>query len=465
MNCENIRNYNKIYKYKREISKLSHEIIQLKAENEKLKKEFNEYKFRHPQTTGEKGGKVYAIKKESKKGTTKDTKDPENNETGEKKKRGAQPGHKGNFRAKPEKLDIHKTIDVTECPYCGNTKLSRVQEERTRIVEDIPIVMPIVTMYHILRRYCPKCGKMVEGEVLDALPNARIGLRAMLTAVWMDVVMRDTAAGIPKIFKNFTGLKISTGEIKKMGELIAKEFSEYYKILEEMVREADVRYMDETSWRESGINKWLWVFVAEGVALYKIAKTRSHQEPLSVLGENPKGTDVHDRFSAYNKLARKTGNRPQQICWFHLLVDSKDLAELYGEEGKKIHETMKYIHKKAKLFNGKGRPEDVENLISELLEKLDKPYKNLKCRKFRESLERSKDRLFQFVINPKVESTNNKAERAVRPMTVKRKISGGTRSPKGSHVLEVLASVLFTSQNNGADSIEDLLYLIRPSQH
>jgi len=343
--------------------------------------------------------------------------------------------------------------------------LSKVQEERTRIVEDIPIVKPIVTMYHIPRRYCSKCKKMVEGEVLDALPNARIGLRAMLTAVWMDVVMKGTAVGIPKIFKNFTGLKISTGEVKKMGELIAKEFSEYYEVLKEMVREADVRYMDETSWRESGINKWLWVFVAEGVALYMIAKTRSHKEPLSILGENPKGIDVHDRFSAYNTLARKTGNRAQQICWFHLLVDSKDLSKLYGEEGKHIHETMKYIHAKAKSFEGKGRPEDVENLISELQDKLDRPYKNLKCRKFGESLKRVKEKLFQFVINPKVESTNNKAERAVRPMTVKRKISGGTRSPEGSRTLEILASVLFTSQNNGADLIEDLLNLIHPSQH
>ncbi|WP_048146023.1 hypothetical protein [Methanoplanus limicola] len=41
--------------------------IELLYENEKLKKEFNEYKFRHPPTTGEKGGKPYAIKKESKK--------------------------------------------------------------------------------------------------------------------------------------------------------------------------------------------------------------------------------------------------------------------------------------------------------------------------------------------------------------------------------------------------------------
>lgn len=83
---------------------------------------------------------------------------------------------------------------------------------------------------------------------------------------------------------------------------------QFHPLFSNEVRQAHVRYIDETSWRENGNNLWMWVFVTKGVVLYKIAKSRGHEVPLEVLGENPNGIDVHDRFRAYDKLERKTGN-------------------------------------------------------------------------------------------------------------------------------------------------------------
>jgi hypothetical protein len=40
----------------------------------------------------------------------------------------------------------------------------------------------------------------------------------------------------------------------------------------------------------------MWAFVTKGVALYKIAKSRGHEVPLEVLGENPNGIDVHPKL-------------------------------------------------------------------------------------------------------------------------------------------------------------------------
>jgi transposase len=57
--------------------------------------------------------------------------------------------------------------------------------------------------------------------------------------------------------------------------------------------------------------------------------------------------------------------------------------------------------------------------------------------------------LFVFVAYPGVPSDNNLAERSVRPLVIARKISGGTRSPKGSSTRMGLASLFGTWMAQG----------------
>jgi len=65
-----------------------------------------------------------------------------------------------------------------------------------------------------------------------------------------------------------------------------------------------------------------------------------------------------------------------------------------------------------------------------------------------------KDNLFEFVRNPNVDGTNNRAERALRPPVVARKISGGSRSQQGARNYEVLLSVSQTLHQNGQNLVE-----------
>jgi transposase len=62
--------------------------------------------------------------------------------------------------------------------------------------------------------------------------------------------------------------------------------------------------------------------------------------------------------------------------------------------------------------------------------------------------------LFVFVEHPSVPSENNAAERSVRPAVIARKISGGTRSAKGSATKSVLLSLFGTWQAQGHDPLE-----------
>lgn len=439
---------------------LEAENADLVAANASLFEKFKEYVHRHPKRVGVKSGKAYEIKPE----TPQDSSGINPGESLEKKRKpGGQPGHKGHSRKTPEMVTKTETIDVSICPHCGNHDLSGIQETRTRVVEDVPIPQPVVTEYTIHRRYCKCCRKLVEEPILTALPQAKLGLNVMLVVVWLKIGMRLTEEAIPQILEQLCGIRISEGEVSHICSKIAEEFGEYYAQLENEVREAHARYIDETSWRENGKTLWMWVFVTKGVVLYKIAKSRGHEVPLEVLGENPNGIDVHDRFRAYDKLERKTGNRPQQLCWFHILADSKDLAELFEEGGQFIHNGLKEIFHAAKEFEHMGTQDDVENLHEKLALVLDRDFSNLKCGKFAKTIYKERDKLFQFVTNPEVDGTNNRAERAVRPNVVYRKICGGTRSEEGTKRYAVLGSVFQTLKRKGVNFIDEGLKIIQTS--
>jgi hypothetical protein len=110
--------------------------------------------------------------------------------------------------------------------------------------------------------------------------------------------------------------------------------------------------MDSTSYPINGITYNLWTFLTKSESIFIISRSNGHDVPLTALGEH-KGTDIHDRHSAFETFAEKTGN-DQQYCWSHINCDGKELEEFYGEKGGRIKRALKKIHNKGKEFNGQG---------------------------------------------------------------------------------------------------------------
>jgi len=59
-----------------------------------------------------------------------------------------------------------------------------------------------------------------------------------------------------------------------------------------------------------------------------------------------------------------------------------------------------------------------------------------------------------FVEHPEVPPDNNRAERSLRAVVVARKVSGGTRSPKGSTTMSILRSLFGSWKLRGSDPLE-----------
>lgn len=371
----------------------------------------------------------------------------------EPKKSGQKEGHVGYSRHVPERIDEVKERKLEECPICGEP-VSDTQEIRERIIEDIEQPKTINTKHLIHRCYCKNCDKIVEVEIYEALPNARFGLKLMMLVLILKLDCRIPSNKVTSLLSSVFGIKISDGEIYNILKQLSEALGDYYSELEKRIKEALVKNIDETSWRINGKNYWLWIFINKEVALYVVRKRRSSKVPIEILGNQEGKTIISDRYSAYNELAKESGCK-QQICWTHLLRNSKDLAEHYSE-AKYIHKRMKYIYRKAK-----------ENNISkeELLNWIDlitsRKYRSTEVYKFVKSVCRNhRDDLFRFVDNPRIDSTNNLAERGIRTGVVIRKISGGSRSENGAEITSRLLSVLQTAKlqsNNPLRFITNLL--------
>lgn len=376
------------------------------------------------------------------------------------KKNGQKNGHKGYSRHIPERIDVVEEHKLERCPECGGTNLSKVQEIRERVVTDIREPQePINTKHKSERKYCRDCKKIVEMPVLDALPNARFGLRLMLFVLFLKIAMAMPVEKIRELLENQYKLSLSGGEIICMLKQLAREFGPYYEELKQKIREAKVRYIDETGRRINGKNHMIWAFITKEVALYVVRKSRGHKVPLKILGKNCEGVNVNDRLSAYYVLIKKT-KCAMQICWSHLLRKSKDLAKGF-EEGKIIHRRLKSIFKSAKALNHRGTEKDVEKLLKRVENIRKIRFKSITCGKFIRNLwSRDKDNLFRFVTDPEIEATSNRVERALRHDVVIRKISGGNRSKLGAKIHECLLSIVQTYRLQNKNILTDgLSYL------
>ncbi len=171
-----------------------------------------------------------------------------------------------------------------------------------------------------------------------------------------------------------------------------------------------------------------------------------------LLGNGHNGRVICSNFySAYNPL--ETG---KQKCWSHLLRDSRELS---GEEGEKLHKALKDLWQRATEWVTKHQDRAPLVLREWLVDRLERKVRTLTSWDWSgagvvrivKRLRKHLKELFTFVRIPEVEGTNNRAEQALRPYVVKRKISGGHRSWAGARKHAVLVSVLASCNQRGED--------------
>jgi hypothetical protein len=206
-------------------------------------------------------------------------------------------------------------------------------------------------------------------------------------------------------------------------------------------------HVDETGWRIDGQNFWLWAFTDPTFTLYHVDESRGGKVPLKLLGKAFDGVVVSDFYGAYNRLPG-----PKQRCLVHLLREVKETSaadKAFGATSfaRRLRRWCKAaleltnLAPKLKTAEYRAQTDPLENRLQKIID-LDDPHPDAQ-----RLTKRHRQELTRFLYDKHLEGTNNRAERALRPAVVMRKITGGNRSPSGAQAWAKLASLMATADH------------------
>jgi len=355
-------------------------------------------------------------------------------------------GH-GRHRMQPTTRVVHR---LSACPDCG-APLAGGTVKRTREVLDLPPPALVVTEHVYLERRCPDCGRRcVPTPDLGSVVHGRGRIGHGLTS--LIAVLREEArlpfGTIQRLLATLTGVQLSVGALVDAVARVAARAEPVLAQLAAAIRASPVVHADETGWREAGRNGYVWTFSSPEIRLFRRG-SRAKGMVSDVLGGAFAGVLVSDFYAAY------TGDDgTHQYCWAHLLRDIDELVTQHPADAALAGwaAAVRAIFTRAQAASGSQTERwRVRRQVQADLRRVGEPWLDPRvaqtplCVRITRYLER----LFVFVTEPGVPATNNAAERSLRHLVVARKISGGTRSARGTATKMTLASLFGTWRAQG----------------
>lgn len=376
------------------------------------------------------------------------------------------------------KLDTptkHIFHSYDHCPNCDG-RLGKPSVGYTRQVIELPETPVEVTEHVVCKRWCSTCQKRVMPRVDFSslvVGQQRIGIRLMSIIGMLKDVCRQPLAVIQAYLELVHGLHLSEGALVKLLHRTAEKGKPTYDDLLAHLRRSPHIHADETGGRENGKNGYHWSFSSSDVHFLLYRKSRSKQIVEEILGDQFEGVLSTDFYTAYN-----TYNGFHQRCWVHLLRDMHDVQEEYPDdpEVNQWVNRVTAIYEEAKAYGGPPsllQPGEKEQervakqaYFEKKLRAICLPWVGTKTpmRKLSSRMLTYLQELFVFIRFEGIPSDNNGAERILRHTVVQRKISGGTRSSKGSETRSILSSLFSTWRLQGKNPLQECQLLLATCQ-
>jgi transposase len=356
-----------------------------------------------------------------------------------------------------------------QCPHCA-TALTGGWVVRRREVIDLPAA-PVEVVEHVIRaRRCPTCTRVVRprvdlSEVVAG--QQRLSARVVSLIATLREVGRLPVRTIQWLLATVHDLQVSAGTIVAASARVAEMGTAAVAAIRDQVRTSAAVAMDETGWRENGVNSYVWI-AATPTARYFVHGRRTGAMVDTILGDQFAGAIGCDFYAAYHHYPGA-----KQRCWAHLLREMHDLTVAYPGDGalarwkravQRLYQVTTHLAApgaaaaaaaatatatgpappRGQVQTQQGAEARLAALCQPVADDPTAVHAKL-CRRILRHL----SELFVFVTEPAVPSTNNLAERSLRPVVTARKISGGTRSPAGTATKMATASLFGTWQLQG----------------
>lgn len=393
------------------------------------------------------------------------------------RKSGGQEGHPGRTLKMvelPDYVEVHK---VSACPYC-ETKLETVaaQHHEKRQVFDIPPVQVAVTEHQVEIKVCPGCGAQVKGDFPQGVTQpVQYGPRIKAQAAYLNNYQLIPLARTSELLGDFYGHTPTEAFVLASNAEMVQKTAPSLEIIKQQIVAADVVNYDESGLRVAGQLHWLHSAGTERLTYYGVHPKRG-KDAMEAIGILPSfaGVAVHDHWKSYFTFdhcqhALCNAHHLRELRFIHeqyaqpwaqemaqLLLDIKDAVNVAKSHRKTALAAEQVLHLEqgydALITQGlNANPPPTIPLPKKRGRKKQSPPKNLLDR-----LQLFKPQTLAFMVDFRVPFDNNLAERDVRMIKVKQKVSGAFRTQSGADTFCAIRSYISTVRKNDSNVIAAL---------
>ncbi len=366
-------------------------------------------------------------------------------------------------RPEPPRIDqVHQAPLPAACPFCSGQLVQTevVQQYQTEIPRKV-----IYRQFDVAVGQCTCCHERVQGrhplQTSDATGAAasQLGPDAQALVVQLNKEAGLSYGKISRFFSAAFDLDLARSAACRIILRAGKKCQPTYQRIIEQVQNSPAIVPDETGWRVGGQLAWLHVAVGKTATAYLIHPNRGYDASVILIGENYDGFMTHDAWSPYMNFVLAT----HQTCLAHLLRRCKELQEsAVGAEAKflvRVKEILKQsLSVRDQRDAGQITAGEARRQAEELGKRMQKVVATTRSdpdtERFAKHLDRQQTSLFSFLEFEGIDATNYKAEQAIRPATVNRKVWGGNRTDEGAKAQSVLMSVFQTAKQCGIEALD-----------
>lgn len=374
---------------------------------------------------------------------------------------GQKAGHVGHCREEPQHIDETVEVPLDKCPRCGGPVSDRQRLEQ--IIEEIPPVRPRVVKLITYSGTCHGCGQIrsshpLQTSVSQGAAKVQLGPRALALAAVLNKVHGLTMRKTCKVLHDLCGLRMTAGGLSHSLCRIAGRVEWIYRKFTGDIRASPAVFADETSWYVGAPGWWLWVFTNANVTMYRVDNSRGSKVVDDVLGNYFKGMLVSDCLSSYDPC-----DYAKHKCVAHHLRAISKAMRLPGMED------MEYLCEWKTFFKALVMLYEMHEALSkqEFADKrarMERWCDDLLGRAVGQSgdvavrnrLSKQRQHLLGCLYELAAEPTNNRAERALRPAVIARKLSCGNKTERGRDCWQILSSIGATCSQRMVDFVDYL---------
>jgi transposase len=340
-------------------------------------------------------------------------------------------------------------------------------------VIDLPEPRPVVTEHQAARKACPVCQTVTAGRFPPEVTQpVQYGPRTKAAAVYLQTYQLLPYERTAETLNDLLGVCPSEGTLASAQATAYTHLAPVEQAIGEAVRQADVVHVDETSVPVASRTEWVHVLSTGGLTFYAHHAKRG-REAIEAIGLllSFGGRRVHDAWAPYLSLAGLYA-----LCNAHLLRELigvyEDTGQAWAQKLIKLLLSMKAAVAEAQAAGQTALPPKqragYEAAYSRFLNegllanppspptgKRGRP-KQTPAKNLLDRLGTHREAILAFLHDFRVPFDNNQAERDLRMLKVKHKVSGCFRSPDGADYFCRIRGYISTLRKQGYSILDGL---------